>query len=480
MGHAVPPPERWPLGREDVLVVEGQLLREIDWAVRRARSIPLSPCAQFRPSDFTVSRIPAVSPLGVLCKTHLIALVKAFSALLLSLSASAQRAPVALKCGGAQTVRTAHRAPGGIRATPHEPPGLPAPVQLRACHPTARLTCAPTVTVVRHATPAGLERISDLLERAPWRQRPRRAHARRLLPALTGLPALPRGPDRAVRRRPSRRRRLRAAPGHLAVRAAPRRCSSRGRAPAAAVATGPRSSRKVTLPDLGPGHWWSSSSAIVRVEPSAGSPTLAPAAELTPRPGRRHTGTTTSPSSPGCTAEGPEAAVGAPRPDQGLCSPGAADNVHYVKLTHESTGGRSEAASASDASAATTAKRSCRSGVEGERPSARAGPGAAGAGTSHEVQDRPASSVRPVSRPWTMRPRASRCRGEDPARSSACSATVDRALGSETGTVCGDPSDRCSARLGPRVGAHVRESRARHGSRGRSDDRSVPEAPKRA
>lgn len=46
----------------------------------------------------------------------------------------------------------------------HEPPGLPAPVRLLECPPPARPTSTPTVTVVRHATPAGLERISDLLE----------------------------------------------------------------------------------------------------------------------------------------------------------------------------------------------------------------------------------------------------------------------------------------------------------------------------
>ena len=65
--------------------------------------------------------------------------------------------------GGAQAVAKAHRAPGGIRAPFTNPPaswrrcGFGSAASRLAAHGT------PTLTVVRHATPAGLERISDLL-----------------------------------------------------------------------------------------------------------------------------------------------------------------------------------------------------------------------------------------------------------------------------------------------------------------------------
>ena len=45
---------------------------------------------------------------------------------------------------------------------PSRPPGLPAPVRLRAGCTLLAHTCGPTVTFVRHASPASLERISDL------------------------------------------------------------------------------------------------------------------------------------------------------------------------------------------------------------------------------------------------------------------------------------------------------------------------------
>ncbi len=83
-----------------------------------------------------MSRTPAVSRLGVICKSGLIVQVKAFSArdhIIRNHTAGARRTPTAR----VQAFRTAHRTPGDIRATPHEPPVLPAPVQLRSPHPPA-------------------------------------------------------------------------------------------------------------------------------------------------------------------------------------------------------------------------------------------------------------------------------------------------------------------------------------------------------
>ena len=102
---------------------------------------------------------------------------------------------------------------------PSRAPGLPAPVWLRfvprsgslahSCVLSGRAACDPGRSRTDQR-PAG---------EAPRRQRPRRAHSWRLLPALAGIPPFPRGPDGNVRGRPPRRRRLRTAPGHLAGRA---------------------------------------------------------------------------------------------------------------------------------------------------------------------------------------------------------------------------------------------------------------------
>jgi hypothetical protein len=168
-------------------------------------------------SDFTASQSPAVSALGVLCKKHLITLVRAFSA---SLALSQQPHSGLRSRSNRLGAHCPYSSPGAGRHSCH--PSTNPRVSRRRCSFGRAAACSPAARAYCHGRAACDTRRSRADQRpageATGLRRPHRAQSRRLLPALTGLPALPRGPDRTVRGRPSRRRRLRAAQGHHPVR----------------------------------------------------------------------------------------------------------------------------------------------------------------------------------------------------------------------------------------------------------------------
>jgi hypothetical protein len=179
-----------------------------------------------------MSRIPAVSPLGVLCKTGLNTLFTTFF-LRDIVPGTAQRTLAPLRCAGCKmSVKLTWRRE--VFVAPSRTPGPPGAgaaslIRLETSSGSRSLTNEtaerPPWRGVRHATAADLERISDLLaqprmvdglvERTPGVFY-RRSGA---FPTVWALPAFPRGLGGPVRRRAALRRRHRSAQGHLDPRA---------------------------------------------------------------------------------------------------------------------------------------------------------------------------------------------------------------------------------------------------------------------
>ena len=139
---------------------ERQLLGDVDSGCPWPRLSPLSPCRPVQPSHFTMSRIPAVSPLGLPCKCDLRALVNA-NLRQKALPRGATAGPGRPQERRRTAVPTADAARGGIASPPHKP-RPPGAVQLRP------VSWPPTTyrgRAMRHATADDLEQITGLLGR---------------------------------------------------------------------------------------------------------------------------------------------------------------------------------------------------------------------------------------------------------------------------------------------------------------------------